>query len=150
MYIEVVCVISELYIVNFTWYIHMCLSRCILLFIDLCRLCYTWFSTCVDCVTHDCQLVSIMLHMIVDLCRLCHTCLSTCVDCVHTFYIDGCVNCISHFRSTCCWCRMLHKVPLMSIGAENEVSMQSSARFHEMKRHASKEGTKFSKGHCWF
>ena len=45
---------------------------------------------------------------------------------------------------------MLHKVPLVSIGAENEVSVQSGARVHEMERHASKEGTQFSKGHCWF
>ena len=36
---------------------------------------------------------------------------------------------------------MLHKVPLVSIGAEDEVSVQSSARVHEMERHASKEGT---------
>ena len=36
---------------------------------------------------------------------------------------------------------MLHKVPLVSIGAENKVSVQSSARVHEMERHASKEGT---------
>ena len=50
MYIEVVCVISELYIVHCTWYIHMCLSRCILLFIDLCWLCHTCLSTCVGCV----------------------------------------------------------------------------------------------------
>ena len=36
---------------------------------------------------------------------------------------------------------LLHKVPLVSIGAEDEVLVQSSARFHEMERHASKEGT---------
>ena len=36
---------------------------------------------------------------------------------------------------------LLHKVPLVSIGAKNKVSVQSSARFHEVERHASKEGT---------
>ena len=45
---------------------------------------------------------------------------------------------------------MLHKMLLVSFGAENEVSVQSSARFHELERHAIKEGTKFSKRHCWF
>ena len=78
MYIDVVYVVSKMYMVHCTWYIHMCLSRCIFLFIDLCR--------------------------------LCHTCFSTCVDCGHTFYIDCCVNCIAHFMSTCCWCRMLHNL----------------------------------------
>ena len=38
----------------------------------------------------------------------------------------------------------------MSIGAENEVSVQSGARFHEMEKNARKEGTKFSKGYFWF
>jgi len=37
----------------------------------------------------------------------------------------------------------------VSIGAENEVSVQSDARFHELEKHASKEGTNFSKGLCW-
>ena len=36
---------------------------------------------------------------------------------------------------------MLHKVPLVMIGAENEVSMKSGARVHDMERHARKEGT---------
>ena len=45
---------------------------------------------------------------------------------------------------------MLHKMLLVSFGAKNEVSVQSSVRFHELERHASKEGTKLSKCHCWF
>ena len=45
---------------------------------------------------------------------------------------------------------MLQKMFLVSFGAKNEVSVQSSARLHELERHASKEGTKFSKCHCWF
>ena len=45
---------------------------------------------------------------------------------------------------------MLHKVPLVSIGTENEVLVQSGAIFHVMERHARKYGTKFSKSHCWF
>ena len=45
---------------------------------------------------------------------------------------------------------MLHKVPLVSIGAEDEVLVKRSARVHEMERHASKEGTRFSMGQCWF
>ena len=45
---------------------------------------------------------------------------------------------------------MLHKVPLVSISAENEVLVQSSERFHEMERYASKEGTQFNMGQSWF
>ena len=37
--------------------------------------------------------------------------------------------------------KMLHKIPLVSIGAKNEVSVQSGAKFHEKEKHGSKEGT---------
>lgn len=46
--------------------------------------------------------------------------------------------------------KRLHKVPLVSIDAENEVSVQSSVRFHEKERHATKDGTQFDMGQCWF
>ena len=46
--------------------------------------------------------------------------------------------------------KMLHKVSLVSIGAENKVSVQSGARIQEREKHASKEGTNFSMDQCWF
>ena len=45
---------------------------------------------------------------------------------------------------------MLQKVPLVSIGAENKVSVQGGARIREKENHSRKEGTKFSMGHCQF
>ena len=46
--------------------------------------------------------------------------------------------------------KMLQKVPLVSIGAENKVSVQSGARIQEREKHARKEDTNFSMGQCWF
>ena len=46
--------------------------------------------------------------------------------------------------------KMLQKVSLVSIGAENKVSVQSGEKIQEREKHARKEGTNFSKGHCWF
>ena len=44
--------------------------------------------------------------------------------------------------------KMLHKVSLVSIGAENKVLMQSGAKIQDREKHASKEYTNFSMGHC--
>ena len=46
--------------------------------------------------------------------------------------------------------KMLQKVPLVSIGAENKVSVQGGAKIQERVKHASKEGTNFSMDQCWF
>ena len=46
--------------------------------------------------------------------------------------------------------KILRKVPLVSIGAENKVSLQSGARIQKMETRARKEDTNFSMGQCWF
>ena len=46
--------------------------------------------------------------------------------------------------------KKLQQISLVSIGAENKVSVQSGAKIQERVKHASKEGSNFSNYHCWF
>ena len=129
MYIEVVCEISELYIVHCTWYIHMCLSRCILLLVDLCRLCHKCLLTCVDCVIHVYWLVSVVCTLVIDfMCQL-----------YSTFHCQLVVDVVCCTR--CFWCHLVQRTKCQCKAVQDSMSWKGMQE---------KRAQNFSKCHCWF